>query len=262
MIPKKIHYCWFGNKPKSNLIEFCIQSWNIFLPDYQIIEWNESNFNLEINSYVNQAYLNKKWAFVSDYVRAYALYHHGGIYLDTDVEIKQNLDSFLIHGAFSGFERIGFPFTALWGSEKGHYWPKKVLEFYNQKNSFEQITNTTIVSKILIDEFKVNPNKDEFQELGFNIAIYPSTHFCIDLAPNFASHHFLGSWEDEDTPYKDNIHKIYYLKKYLKEIEGQNVLEQLFQNEIFSAKELFEFSLRILKKRINQKFNRLYRKCI
>jgi mannosyltransferase OCH1-like enzyme len=92
-----------------NLIKFCIQSWNRFLPDYQIIEWNESNFNLEINSYVKEAYLNKKWAFVSDYVRAYALYHHGGIYLDTDVEVKQSLDTFLIHGAFSGFERIGFP---------------------------------------------------------------------------------------------------------------------------------------------------------
>ncbi len=260
MIPKTLHYCWFGNKPKSELIKYCIESWVRYLPDYQMIEWNESNFNLEINSYAYEAYLNKKWAFVSDYVRAYALYHHGGIYLDTDVEIKQNLDSFLIHGAFSGFERIGFPFTALWGSEKEHYWPKKVLEFYNQKYNFEQITNTIIVTKILIDEFKVNPNKDEFQELEFNIAIYPSTHFCIDLAPNFASHHFLGSWGDEDTSYKDNIHKIYYLKKYLKEIEGQNVLEKLFQNEIFSAKELFEFSIKIFKKRFNQKYNRLFRK--
>lgn len=260
MIPKTIHYCWFGNKPKPELIKHCIQSWNRYLPDYKIIEWNESNFDLDINLYVKDAYINKKWAFVSDYVRAYVLYHHGGIYLDTDVEVKQSLDPFLTHGAFSGFERVGFPFTALWGSEKEHLWPKKVLEYYDKKQNFEQITNTVIVAQILIEEFKVNPNKDELQELDCNIAIYPSTHFCIDLSSNFASHHFLGSWEDEMTSYKSNIHKIYYLKKYLKEIEGQKVLEQLFQNEIFSAKELFEFSIKIFKKRINQKYNRLFRK--
>ena len=260
MIPKTIHYCWFGKKPKPELIKHCIQSWNRYLPDYKIIEWNESNFDLDINLYVKDAYINKKWAFVSDYVRAYVLYHHGGIYLDTDVEVKQSLAPFLTHGAFSGFERVGYPFTALWGSEKEHLWPKKVLEYYDIKQNFEKITNTVIVTQILIEEFKVNPNKDELQELDCNIAIYPSTHFCIDLSSNFASHHFLGSWEDEETSYKSNIHKIYYLKKYLNEIEGQKVLEQLFQNEIFSAKELFEFSIKILKKRINQKYNRLFRK--
>ena len=129
MIPKIIHYCWFGRNEKSEKIKFCMDSWKKYLPDYEIIEWNEDNFHINEIKYVNEAYDKKKWAFVTDYVRAYALYKKGGIYLDTDVEITGNLDTFLTHGAFSGFESKGYPFTALWGANKGHHWPKKVLDF-------------------------------------------------------------------------------------------------------------------------------------
>lgn len=197
MIPKIIHYCWFGNNPKTHLINHCIESWKKYLPDYEIIEWNETNFNLSENEFVKSAYYNKKWAFVSDYVRAFVLYKYGGIYLDSDVEIKQNLNQFLHHGAFSGFEKLGFPFTALWASQKNHIWPKKVLEYYNLEKEFSTKTNTIIVSKILVEEFDANPYKNEFQLLKEDIAIYPSHIFCLDLEQNFATHHFNGSWLDK-----------------------------------------------------------------
>ena len=109
---------------------------------------------------------------MSDYVRAHALYTIGGIYLDTDVEIKNSLDEFLSHGAFSGFETKGLPFTALWGSEKGHVWPEKVLHHYAQMNHWNKETNTTIISNLLIDEFNVKPSCDEKQELEDTFIIF------------------------------------------------------------------------------------------
>ena len=104
MIPKIIHYCWFGGKPKPELAEKCIESWKKFCPDYEIVEWNEGNFNINSNLYVKQAYEAKKYAFVTDYVRLYALYTQGGIYMDTDVMVLKPLDEYLNHEAFSGFE--------------------------------------------------------------------------------------------------------------------------------------------------------------
>lgn len=103
-IPKIINYCWFGNNPKSRLIEKCIKSWKKYCPDYEIVEWNESNFDVNCNDYVREAYENKKWAFVSDYVRLYAVFNNGGIYLDTDVELIGNIDHLLQSEAFLSCE--------------------------------------------------------------------------------------------------------------------------------------------------------------
>lgn len=104
MIPKTIHYCWFGGKPLPPLAIKCLESWNKYLPDYEIIEWNESNFPVNSIPYTKEAADKGKWAFVSDYARFYILYHNGGIYLDTDVEILKSLNPFLKHHSFSGFE--------------------------------------------------------------------------------------------------------------------------------------------------------------
>ena len=93
MIPKIIHYCWFGRNSKSKIILKCIESWRKFMPDYEIIEWNEDNFNVKQNEYVKSAYNNKKWAFVSDYARMKVLYQYGGIYFDTDVELLKPIPS-------------------------------------------------------------------------------------------------------------------------------------------------------------------------
>ncbi len=118
MIPKIIHYCWFGRGQKSEKIKACIASWKKYLPDYEIVEWNEDNFDLSSNLYVKQAYDSKKWAFVSDYVRLYALYHFGGIYMDTDVEVLKSLDEFLDAPSFTGFKTKDSPITAVLAQKK------------------------------------------------------------------------------------------------------------------------------------------------
>ena len=107
MIPKVVHYCWFGRGEMPELAKKCIASWKTFLPDYQIKEWNEDNFDINCNQYVKEAYESRKFAFVTDYVRLYAIYTEGGVYMDTDVEVLKTLDPFLHHHAFSGFETDG-----------------------------------------------------------------------------------------------------------------------------------------------------------
>lgn len=104
MIPKVIHYCWFGHNPLPELAVRCIESWKIFLPDYEIKEWNEDNFDVEIIPYTREAYAAKKYAFVSDYARFYILYHYGGLYFDTDVEVIKPIDDIIAKGPFMGCE--------------------------------------------------------------------------------------------------------------------------------------------------------------
>lgn len=104
MIPKKIHYCWFGKGEKPQLAKKCIASWKKYCPDYEIIEWNEMNFDVFMNGYTSMCYNEHKWAFLSDYVRLWAVYHYGGIYFDTDVELLRNPDYLLNQKSFFGFE--------------------------------------------------------------------------------------------------------------------------------------------------------------
>lgn len=107
MIPKKIHYCWFGKGEKPKLAKKCINSWKKYCPDYEIIEWNEDNFDLNLNAYTKWCYENKKYAFLSDFVRLWVVNEHGGVYFDTDVEVVRNLDFLLDNVAFFGFETDG-----------------------------------------------------------------------------------------------------------------------------------------------------------
>lgn len=214
MIPKTIHYCWFGpNNIPEQLHEY-IKTWEKFCPDYEIKLWNEKSFDIDSQPFTKSAYEAKKYAYVSDYVRAYALYNFGGIYLDTDVELKENLDSFLVHEAFTGFESKKAPFTAIWGSIEQHSLTHQILEYYkNRIYTLEENTNTFSVSQILVNKFGINPLNNELQigtDLINSIHIYPSTHFCLDLPKNFATHHFYGSWLPNKTQsYKQNVHEIY-----------------------------------------------------
>ena len=100
-IPKKIHYCWFGRGEKPELAKKCIESWKKYCPDYEFKEWNEDNFDIHSNKYVEQAYNARNFAFVTVYVRLYALYSEGGVFMDTDVEILKPIDEFLKHKAFT-----------------------------------------------------------------------------------------------------------------------------------------------------------------
>ena len=173
MIPKKIHYVWVGGNPKSKDIERCIKTWKKHLPDYEIIEWNENNFDINSNQYVKKAYEHKKWAFVSDYIRMYAIYNYGGIYFDTDVLVLDNLDEFLHNEAFIGYEDDNYPFTAVFGAVKGHSLIKHILEMYDNI-SFDKenvITNTEMVKKLLIEQYNCKLGNKE-QLLKDNVKIY------------------------------------------------------------------------------------------
>lgn len=109
MIPKKIHYFWVGDKPMPEKNKACIESWKKFCPDYEIIEWNESNYDFSVCKYMAQAYEAKLWGFVPDYARLDIIYQKSGIYLDTDVELLQSLDNLLNCKAFLGFSRLWKP---------------------------------------------------------------------------------------------------------------------------------------------------------
>jgi mannosyltransferase OCH1-like enzyme len=250
MIPKTIHYCWFGGNDKSEFILRCMESWKFYLPDYEIVEWNETNFNINLNNFIREAYSKKKWAFVSDYVRAFALYNFGGIYLDTDVEIRQSLDLFLVHDAFSGFEKIGYPFTAVWGAKKEHNWTKKIIDYYDNLDVFNDTTNTIIVSDLLVNLYNVDPNLDEIQNLQDGVCIYPSNYFCLNIEKNYAVHHFKGSWLDADgLNYDSNLLKKYYKNRYLNYFEKKNILENLYNEHFFSLKDLMFFILKKIKRK-------------
>ena len=127
MIPKVIHYCWFGRNEKSELIKRCIDSWKKYCPGYDIVEWNEDNCDLNSCTYVKEAYEAKKWAFVSDYIRHFVLEQYGGIYLDTDVELLKPLDSFL-SGNFVALENEHSIASGLiMGCEKQNWFCEEML---------------------------------------------------------------------------------------------------------------------------------------
>lgn len=132
MIPKIIHYCWFGRGEKPKLAQRCIQSWKTICPDYEIVEWNEDNFDVHQNEYLDWCYKNKKWAYLSDLVRLLVIYKNGGIYLDTDVEIVNPLDGLLVYDSFWGFENTEHINTGQgFGSTKENPVLKRMIEEYD-----------------------------------------------------------------------------------------------------------------------------------
>ena len=210
-IPKIIHYCWFGGKSKPELAEKCIRSWKKFCPDYEILEWNEGNFDVSAApKYVQQAYAQKRWAFVSDYVRLKALTEMGGVYMDTDVEVIKPLDPYLEHTAFAGFEHPQRVQTGLLACEKGfplfvdfmaHY---DTASFLNSDGTPDVTTNVEVLSKLCLQRGMVC--NDTFQEVD-GLAIYPREVFCpIDFDTKklkktrntVTIHWFSGSWHTEE----------------------------------------------------------------
>ena len=137
MIPKKIHYCWFGENEMSPLIKECIESWHKYLPDWEYILWNEDNSPLN-HSFVKKALKEKKYAFVADYVRAYALYTYGGVYLDTDMELIKDITPLLQHDFFAAYEDNDFNKVScgVIGCVKEHLMMKNLLNFYDNNNNF------------------------------------------------------------------------------------------------------------------------------
>ena len=207
MIPKIIHYCWFGRGEKPELAVKCIESWKKYLPDYELKEWNEDNFDISQNQYVREAYENRKFAFVTDYVRLYAIYTEGGVYMDTDVEVVDGFDKFLHHHAFSGFETDGNVPTGMMAAEKGSVWAKDLLTQYQNRvfvqpdGSFDMTTNTTVITNYMLGKGLVLNN--QYQDFPGLCTMYPADFFCpkdhrtgkIKCSKNTVCiHHFAGSW--------------------------------------------------------------------
>lgn len=222
MIPKKIHYCWFGKGEMPELTKKCINSWKKYLPDYELILWSEDNFDINSNQYVKEAYEAKKYAFVSDYVRLYSLYNYGGIYMDTDVEVLKTLDKYLEHSAFTGCESDMMCVTGTMGAEKGHKWIGDLLDEYNDKKfilddgSYNLATNTQMITKTTKDKYGWE-SKNKYQVLKGDLHIYPFEVFCAKDCTNgkikssnntYTIHHFSGSWLTKTDKLKQKIIRI------------------------------------------------------
>lgn len=209
MIPKVIHYCWFGGKALPRSARRCIASWRKFLPDYEIIEWNESNFNVNMIPYTAEAYAAKKYAFVSDFARFWVLYHHGGVYFDTDVEVIRPMEDIIAKGAFMGIEAKASPEQTCTyvapglgiACEAGNDIWRRIIRTYEQFPSFENnVTVCGIVTDVLRElNIRVAPEGGEFPGL----ALYPPEYFCpqammgapIRLTDRTRSiHHYDASW--------------------------------------------------------------------
>lgn len=219
MIPKIIHYCWFGRNPQPEIIIKCLKSWQKFLPDYEIILWNEDNYNVEKIPFTREAYQHKKFAFVSDYARFDILEQHGGIYLDTDVELLKSLDDFLYHRAFTGFEKYDLVAPGLiLGAEPSHSVISWMKSYYEKEGGFHPERNMITVVYIMTEYLKKQgliPN-NTLQEVE-GLTVYPQEYFAplnfqnnsLEITPNTASiHHYAGTWLSSKAAAKVKIYQL------------------------------------------------------
>ncbi len=237
MIPKKIHYCWFGRGKMPESAINCINSWKKFLPDYEIKEWNEDNFDLNLYPYTREAYDNRKYAFVTDVVRLYALYYEGGVYMDTDVEVLKPIDNFLDNIAFSGYESETTVPTGIMASVGGGGFVKDCLAYYEGRHfiqndgSLDTTTNVITITNYLRSKGLRQDNT--YQNIPGLITIFPKDFFCpksyndgkiYNTENTVCIHHFAGSW----VPWEQQLEKriwaflglsphriIYHVEKYI-----------------------------------------------
>lgn len=235
MIPKIIHFCWFGGAKRPNDVEQCIESWKKYCPDYEIICWDEGNFDVKGHPFMKTAYDAKAWAFVSDYARLKIVYEKGGIYLDTDVELVKSLDELLKYDFYCGHQQAeNYVATGLgFGAIKGSAIVKELMEKYdslvfdlNKKNLIQcPIVNTEVMKKFGFS------NNNEIEVINNN-AIFPAKFFDpyasgkgaknLFCEETISIHHYSASWTSGKQRYKRQIarmigeDKIFWLKKLLR----------------------------------------------
>lgn len=222
-IPKKIHYCWFGGNPLPDTALKCIESWKKFCPDYEIIQWNENNFDVECCDYVREAYKEKKWAFVSDYARFKILYDEGGVYFDTDVELLKPIDLLIEQSGFMASESILCDVAPGLGiaAPKGLSIYDEIIKDYEQSSFIKEtgdIDLTTVVKRTTgILEKHGLKHENIIQNIA-GIIIYPKEYFCpmdyktrkIELTDNtYAIHHFDCSWHNDEQKYRNRLYLRY-----------------------------------------------------
>ncbi|MCI7302713.1 MAG: exopolysaccharide biosynthesis protein [Clostridia bacterium] len=214
MIPKTIHYCWFGKKDLPPEAKRCIASWKKICPDYDIIRWDENNFDVNQNPFIKAAYETKKWAFVSDYARLKVVYDNGGIYLDTDVELRKNLDSLREHGCYIGIQQNEFLCnTGLgFGATKSNPVVLKMLESYDDLTFSESHTlelSCPRLNNAVIRSYGLVSNT-EITDLP-EVTVYPPQYFDPYGGKNllcdetYSIHHYAASWTSEKNQFKRKI---------------------------------------------------------
>lgn len=215
MIPKIIHYCWFGGNELPEEVKKCINSWEKVMPEYKIIRWDESNYDVTKNRFIKEAYENKKWAFVSDYARLDILYNYGGVYLDTDVEVIKSFDDLLKLDGFCGFEqnknnyKLYVNMGLAVGMKKEMVICKKLLDSYsnlsfeNYKNDLKKITCPILQTIKLQEDGLILENKKQ-KILG--LTVFPTDYFCpmnqytgktIITKNTYSIHHYSATWCDD-----------------------------------------------------------------
>ena len=208
MIPKIIHYCWFGRGEMPKLMKKCLKSWKKFCPDWQIVRWDEDSFDINSTLWTKQAYEARKFAFVSDYVRLKALHEMGGVYLDTDVELVQPIHRFLEHTAFSGFESVDTVQTGIIGAEKENAVIKSWLDYYEGRAYLVDGKPVMVpnVSHITENLKARGLMMDDTLQIIDGMAIYPQTWFCPLSAVSIqrkitenthVMHYFTSTWRTE-----------------------------------------------------------------
>lgn len=261
-IPKIIHYCWFGGNEKPDYVKKYIQTWKI-LKGYKVVEWNEKNFDLNSNDFIRFAYKNKKWAFVADYVRLKVLQEFGGIYLDTDVEIKKNFTELLSDSMFLGLIYDCSIGTAVIGAIPNHKIINEILNMYDSCE-FDIINNKIIMKFKDYEKYKINNNNDLFTVYFINrvhgfrlcnenqqlkdINIYKKEYFereTFNKKIDYSVHHCYGSW------YKQNPNKKSILAKFVRLFIGNTFYDKLLCFRKKSKLPYYNVYLRDKKKVIN-----------
>ena len=221
-IPKIIHYFWFGRGKKPDIFYKCLKSWEKYCPDYEIIEWNEDSFDINMNSYIKEAYERKKYAFVSDYARFYILKKYGGIYLDIDVEIIKNIDELLLNNTFMGFEdRNQVNPGLIMGAKSNDQVLNEILDIYDSFGCFPQDNHNVckIVTDYLINKKNLDVNSNEIQYLD-GVTVYPLEYFCACdyftkkfsiTDKTYSIHHYNGSWLSKKDKFINTIKKYVYI---------------------------------------------------
>lgn len=220
-IPKVIHYCWFGEKEKPQLIKSCIDSWKEELQEYKIIEWNEKNFDIEKFDFTAKAYKAKKWAFVADYCRIWVLYNYGGIYLDTDMEVLKSLDKFTHNECFAGIERDKIINAAILGAKPNNKFIKNIISYYNDINfaeyieDLDKITIPNIITELAVQDGYKGDKKIESVKNMLTIYskeyFYPKNHSWEKAnitEMTYTIHHYEGSWRKKTKIYKSKLKQI------------------------------------------------------
>ncbi len=251
MIPKIIHYCWLSGDPYPNLIQKCIDSWKVHLPDYEFMLWDLNRFDIESNPWVKEAFEQKKYAFAADYIRLYAVHTYGGIYLDTDVEVLKSFDSLLHLPYFIGSEGDGNIEAGVFGAEANCDWIADCLTYYKDRHFIMEngLLDTLTLPRILMAQISKNRIINEIATVDFitlkscyvenELLVFPQVYFCAKnhgtgliekTNDTYCIHHFAMSWIPKKYTFLSNI------KKRLIKVFGLKVISSIVR--VFKLKEL------------------------